>query len=279
MNKNVKIVIDFSEAMNRQATELAYQSTDMPAVTFTWSNNDTRLEIDPVGDLQYTSTGKLYSFKITNTATDLAGNKLTTVNSSFTTFRELTRTLTSVAALDGWVRGDGVVNGANCGANICVGDSGSADNAQYKGFLSFDLSNLETLGLTVANRITSAELSVYQEFQDGSPYADLQLGGKHLILAHVDYGAALNAGDFNTPILDDLGQFSGNGVIGYKTEPDALDSVRDDWANRTSRGNRSQFMFYFAKATDNDGLADVTRLVPGESATTPPELKVKFLVP
>lgn len=275
--KDAKIVIVFSEAMNEQATELAYQSADMPSVTFNWSNNDTTLEIDPVADLDYTSTGKLYSFKLKNTATDVAGNALTAFTSSFTTYHELTRTFKSVAALDGDVRGDG--NVATAGSEIEVGDSGSADNAQYKGFLSFDLSPLETDGLTIPGRITSAQLRVYQEIGSGSPYTDLRLGGKHLLGAHVNYGPALNAGDFNTPILHDLGELSVNDTVEYKLVPDVLESVREDWTNRAGRGSRSQFMFFFPKATDGDGDHDASHLVSGENATTSPELKVTFLVP
>lgn len=277
VNKNVKIVIDFSEAMNRQTTELAYQSADIPAVTFTWSNGDTRLEIDPVGDLEYTSAGKVYRFNLNNSATDLAGNKLAPVTSSFTTFRELTRTLTSVAALDGDVRGDGAVD--TNGVSIIVGDSGASDNAQYKGFVSFDLSSFATEGLTVPGRITSAQLRVYQNGIAGTPYTDLVLGGKHLMAAHVDYGPSLNAADFSTSILHELGELSANAIVEYKLISDALESVRDDWANRASRNNRSQFMFFFARATDGDSVFDAARLTARESTTNPPELRVTFLVP
>ncbi len=274
--KDANIVIVFSEAMNEQATELAYQSTDIPSVTFAWSKKDTQLEIDPVTDLEYTNTGKLYSFKLKNTATDLAGNALNAFTSSFTTFRELTRTLASVSSLDGDVRGDGLVD--TSGVDLEVGDSGTADNAQYKGFLSFDLSSLETNGLTTSDRITSAELRVFQETGSGSPYTDLRLGGKHMLAAHVNYGPALNAGDFNTPILDDLGEFSADDAVEFKSSPNALESARDDWTNRVGRGSRSQFMFFFARATDGDGVLDVAHLLSSENAP-PPELKVKFLVP
>jgi hypothetical protein len=276
--KDAKIVISFSEAMNRQATELAYQSADMPAVTFTWSNGDTTLEIDPVGDLEYTNSGKVYTFKLKNTATDLAGNALNAFTSSFATFRELTRTIESSPTLDGDIRSDGAVNNSGC-PTICVGDSGAVDNAQYKGFVSFDLSSLETEGLTVPDRITSSTLRVFQNDVVSSPYTDLVLGSKHLLAAHVDYGALLSANDFNTPILHDLGDLSTDTALEYKTNPNALESVRDDWANRTTRKNRSQFMLYFPLATDGDGIADVAHFNSSDDASNHPELKVKFLVP
>lgn len=276
--KDATIRIEFSEPMNRQAAELAYQSTDMPSVTFAWSNTDTHLEIDPVGDLDYTKTGKLYSFKIRNTATDVAGNALTAFTSSFTTFRELTRTIESSPTLDGDIRSDGVVNNSNC-PTICVGDSGAVDNAQYKGFVSFELSSLETEGLSVPDRITSATLRVFQNEIVGFPYTDLLQANKHLLAAHVDYGALLNANDFNAPILHDLGDLSTDTSIGYKENAHALEAVRDDWTNRTARKNRSQFMLYFPKATDGDGVADVAHFNSSADASHHPELEVKFLVP
>lgn len=277
--KDANIVIVFSEKMNQAVTQAAYQSADLPAaaVTFIWNAGGTELTINPNADLEYTAAGKNYAFSLTSTATDLAGNPLAPVNSSFTTFRELTRTLSSMAALDGDVRGDGDVETA--GSFMEAGDSASADNAQYKSFVSFDLSGLQADGLTLASRITAAELRVYQEGNIGSPYADLKLGGKSLMAAHVNYGPALNAGDFNTPILHDLGEIAANNIVEYKEKSNALDSVRDDWANRAGRGNRSQFMFYFARATDGDGSHDAAHLTAGESTTNPPQLKVKFLVP
>lgn len=142
VEKDVKIRIEFSEAMNRQATELAYQSADIPAVTFTWSKGDTRLEISPATPLDCTPTGKLYTFKLKSTATDLAGNALAAFTSSFTTFKELTKTLTGVAALDGIVVADGSLDTTDL--SMIVGDD--KNNLQIKAFLSFDLGGLETAG-------------------------------------------------------------------------------------------------------------------------------------
>ena len=275
VTKDVKIVVTFSEAMNKATTELAYQSSDMPAVSFAWSDGDTKLTIDPTGDLAYSVGGTLYSFKLTSTATDLAGNALTEVTSTFRTLRELTRTFESVAVLDGDVRSDGVVNAAACG-NICVGDSALVDNAQYKGFLSFNLTPLATDGLTSSSRITSAVFSAYQMAVDGAPYTDLILGSQRLLVAHVNYGPSLTAPDFNTPILSNEGNLAEDADVEWKAES-VVASVRDDWDNRAARDNRSQYMLYFAKSTDGDGIADIAYF--SESGVNKPELTVKFLVP
>jgi Bacterial Ig-like domain len=273
---NAKIRIEFSEAMNQAATEQAYQSGDMPSVTFLWNANGTKLEIDPAGDLEHTPAGRVYSFKVRNTATDLAGNALSELTSTFRTLRELKRTFESVAALDGNIRSDGNVDASN--TTMLVGDSGNI-NTQHKSFVSFDLAALETDGLTVPQRITGAKMRVFQSLVINTPYSDLQVGDRQLLAAHVVYGSALNFSDFNSAILHDLGEISSSDAGGYKTAQDALESLRDDWAERVTRENRSQFMLFFPLPTDADGEADQIVLNTREAASNSPELEVTFLVP
>jgi hypothetical protein len=277
--KDVKIVVTFSEAMNKTSTVQAYQSADMSSASFAWSEGDTKLEIDPVGDLDYTAGGKEYTFKLTNAATDLAGNALTEVSSTFRTFRELTKTIESSSALDGHVRSDGEVNNVCSGDYICVGDSSLVGNAQYKGFLSFNLSSLETDGLTTSDRITSATLRIYQGAAPlGTPYTDLKLGSKGLIVAHANYGSTLTAGDFNTAPMGEFPETGQSTLVAWKQFEGGLGFARDDWDNRAARGNRSQYVMFFPLATDGDGAVDVVRLNPGEMANSP-QLVVNFLVP
>jgi Bacterial Ig-like domain len=272
---NAKITLEFSEAMNQTATEQAYQSGDMPSVTFKWNANGTKLEIDPVGDLEHTPAGRVYSFKIRNTATDLAGNALSELTSTFRTLRELKQIFTSVAALDGTVRGNGDVIADE--QRMSAGDS--TDNSQAKSFVSFNLNGLEADGLTVPERITGAKMRVFQQFTGGSPYSRLQVGDRRLLAAHVNYGSSLNFSDFNTAILRDLGEIASDTSSGYKLAQNALESVRDDWAQRVTRENRSQFMLFFPLATNGDGIADFTALLSSDSSVERPELEVTFLVP
>jgi hypothetical protein len=278
ISKDVKIKLKFSETMNKTSTELAYASTDMPSVQFTWSENDTTLEIDPVGDLSYTSTGKDYSFSLGAAATDLVGNALNPIASTFKSFKELSATLKSDAARDGWVRSDNQFD--NTGIRLFVGDSTLVDNTQYKSYLSFDLSSLEATGLTTSDRLTSAKLRLFQgNVPDGLPYTNLSLSGKKLIATHVSYGSVLNGSDFNTSVLGEFGTTIDDADLEWKEYWNGLLFVQNDWDNRETRGKRSQYMLYFPKATDGDGSADIAYFNAGDNNSNPPELKITYLVP
>ena len=278
ISKDVKIKLKFSETMNKTSTELAYQSTDMPNVQFSWSENDTILEIDPAGDLNYTLSGKEYSFSLGAAATDLAGNALNPIASTFRTFKELNATLKSDAARDGWVRSDNEFD--STATRLYIGDSTLVDNAQYKSYLSFDLSSLEATGLTTSDLMTSAKLRLFQgDAPDGLPYTNLALNGKKLIATHVSYGSSLNGSDFNTSVLGEFGMTIDDADIEWKEYQNGLLFVQNDWDNRDQRGKRSQYMLYFPKATDGDGSADVARFNAGNNASNQPELKITYLVP
>jgi hypothetical protein len=274
--KDAKITIKFSEPMNKIATQLAYTSTDLPSVQFTWSENDTTLEIDPVGDLNYISTGKEYSFSLGATATDLAGDALSPINSTFRTFKELTTTLKSDAARDGWIRSD---NAVDTTSKLNVGDSTFVDNAQYKSYLSFDLSSLEVSGLTLSDRIILAKLRLFQDFPVGLPYTNLAFNGKKLMAAHVNYGNTLDAIDFNTSILGEFNTTIDDTDLEWKEYLNGLSFVQNDWDNRKARGKRSQYMLFFPKATNGDGIADIAHFKAGDNASNQPELKITYLVP
>jgi hypothetical protein len=280
--RDANIVITFSEKMNQAATQAAYQSADiLPGfVSFSWNAEGTVLTIDPAFDLAYTAIGQAYSFSISNTATDLAGNQLASVSSSFTTFRQLTANLNSIAALDGDVRSDGTVNGCSGVNAFCVGDSGAVGNASYRGFLSFDLSSLPA-ELQSAN-IISATLKVYQEGVSGTPYSDLDdcfiFGCDDLLIDHVNYGSSLNDSDFDATVLQALGELSDTTTVEYKTF-DVKAAAADDWDNRSSRGDRSQYRLRFAKLTDGDGVFDAAEFTSGDAASNKPQLQITYLIP
>lgn len=270
--KDANIVVTFSEKMNQAATQAAYQSTDLPAsdVTFSWNPAGTVMTINPNADLLYTAAGKTYAFSLTTTATDIAGNALPATNSSFKTFRQLTTTLNSTPALDGWVRSDGTVNTTD---ELRIGDSGDVGNATYRSYLSFDLSGLPA-GLTSAN-IVSASLSVYQFSVSGAPYTDLDVGVSDLILDHVNYSTTLTGTDFDPTVYGTLGDISSSALVGSYAKS-VLSALKDD---RSAGRTRSQYRLRFAKLTDGDGNADIAYLRQGESATNKPTLTFTYLIP
>lgn len=300
--KDVDIVITFSERMNQAATQAAYQSSTngiRPAdVTFSWNTEGTVLTINPNTDLAYatgTNTSVValtFTFNLTNTATDIAGNQLAPATFSFKTMRDITQTL-NATNISGWVRSDGAVNDQALCAGLCVGDSGTAANATYRGFLTFDLSGLAST-LESAN-ILSATLRAYQSSTQGNPYADLEdctsSGGplpiiicSDLLAQHVNYGPSLQDSDFDTNTLRGLA-IAGCSFIsgcpsdnGYK-EANALAAVQEDWTNRAARGNRSQYRLRFARNTDADGAVDIAIFSNAGVASNQNQLVVRYLVP
>ncbi|MCX7784351.1 MAG: Ig-like domain-containing protein [Meiothermus sp.] len=271
--KDANIVIVFSEKMNQAVTQAAYQSADLPAaaVTFSWNAGGTELTINPNADLEYTGAGKTYAFSLTSTATDLAGNPLAPVNSSFRTFRQINVILESTAALDGWVRSDGTVDTAS--NELRVGDSTAVDNATYRSYLSFDLSALPA-ELQSAN-VLSAVLKVHQYDVTGAPYTDLDVGSSDLILEHVNYGSSLTQTDFDPTVYANLGDLSSSSAPGDKTRP-VLSALKNDLENNRTR---SQYRLRFAALTDGDGLADLARIYSGNNAANKPTLGITYLIP
>lgn len=267
--QDATIVITFSEPMNRAATQSAYQSADLPAgdVTFSWNDPGTELTLTPSAPLQYTAAGKVYALSLDGSATDLAGNALPGFSSSFRTLRQLSATLGSTPALDGWVRSDGAVN--TDGVALLAGDSGTVDNATYRSYLSFDLGSLT--GVTVV----SATLGAYQNSVTGTPYTGLDVGSSDLRLDHVNYGGSLTSTDFDPEVYATLGDLSSSATLGVKSLA-VLGALNADLAAGRSR---SQYRLRFAALTDGDGQADFAWLHSGEHGEHPPTLEVTYLTP
>jgi hypothetical protein len=278
VTKDSSIVITFSEAMDKTRTEQAFSSTTLPGFSFSWNEDGTVLTVVPSSDLLYSFEGKVYSFSLSAGATDLSGNALqgAPISSSFTTLRQITVFLDSVAPADGSLRDeDGAINPpASCaGESICVGDSGingPLDNSTYLGFLSFDLSSLPE----ALTEITAASLRITQTNTTGAPYTDLG----DLLWDHVFYDV-LDANDAGTPALAVSGQLLSADAGNSTKTTDATSAVQNDWSNRAERGKRSQYRLRFAEETDNDGSTDVAFFTSGEGVSNRPRLSITFLIP
>lgn len=270
------IVVTFSEPMNKLVTQSAYQSASPrltpPVVQFTWDATGTVLTVTPNLALAISNgsdpdpavtVANTFSYQITNVATDLAGNALVTASSTFKTQRRITQDLPILASLTGEVRADGSTSACT---PLCVGDSGTAANAQYKGFVSFDLTNIP-VGV---QSFEFANLSASQTSLFGNPYGTL---GGIITLDQVNFAALDLASAFNigTPIRT-LGSLSTTAAIEVKTLS-VLPAIQDDYAQRVPRGNRTQYRLTFGTPASFNSTLDAA----GFSET--PVLNVRYFLP
>lgn len=250
------IVLEFSEPMDESSTAAAYDSRDLPAadVTFSWNASSTVLTIDPNVDLEYatgtdpaTTMARVYSFSLTEAATDVAGNPLanpTTI--AFSTFRSIEQELVPVSDLTGRIRSNGDVDTFLW---VSAGDtavSGGNANDQMKGFITVDLAELP-------GGISSFELGNLRADQtqvNGTPYANL--GGQvHLLQLSYD---ALGLEAFANPTTQNVGVFSSDATLETK-EIDILEELQSAYDDGGGATNLLQFRLEFSTATD--GAADL----------------------
>jgi hypothetical protein len=288
--KDTNIVIKFSEPMNKIATKAAYESATsriLPIqVSINLSADGTEMTINPINDLLIaggadpaTVVAIPYGYQITNIGTDLAGNALTTSSFGFKTRRQITQNLPGIASLSGDVRTDGAL-GDNCSlgnGDICAGDSSSAGNAQYKGFASFDMTSVPTGVLSFEfatlslNQIQTAKDSVY----GANPYPDL---GNTLNLEHVNF-ATKDLSAFNAAAIRPLGAISSDAALELKSA-NVLVALQEDYAQRATRGDRSQYRIAFPTPSDFDGQKfDIAIFAKPTAASNPSFLQVRYFLP
>lgn len=281
--KGTNVVITFSKAMN--------QSTTLSPATFAWNAEGTVMTVKPNADLVYTSSGKDYSYSLTTTATDKAGNPLGSNTAvSFKTYRQPTDTLTGQTS-DGYVRND---NETLSEVNVlAVGDY--LDNQATRAFTSFDLSSLPA-GLTVDN-IEGANLRLYVNKVVGDPLSNLFSSakcspycfffGKSVIVDSVHFGNALSGSSFELATLSataaGLYAENSNPKLPKFTEKgwnssDVSAMLRADWQERATRGSLSQFRLRFPLGTNADNLEDHIYLDSAEGANKP-QLILTYLIP
>jgi hypothetical protein len=238
---DTNIVVAFSEPMDRVTTQAGYQSADVPAagVTFSWNANSTVLTINPILDLPYaegtapSSPARQFAVSITDTAEDLAGNRLSPAHaSSFWTLRRITQTLTS----SGYWMVDHLSSTAGCDDYVSVGDYGHDD---LLAVLAFDLSDIPA-GIV---EWESAVFAGRQTGVQGTPYGATGLGA---IRAYAMGAVEPSAITFATPVVLDLGVFSSTSSAGVRMI-DAFDAVTADYADRINRGQRSIYRLSFER--------------------------------
>jgi hypothetical protein len=271
VSRDVVIALNFSEPMNKTTTQSAYQSSSPGIrpneVAFEWNPEATTLTVRPNTPLPYaagTDPAALealsFSFNLTNTGTDLAGNKLLPFSASFKTLRQITVRYKSDPLQDGSVDGSAVNNGT-FDMNV---------STTSRGFLSFSLAGLPA-GLQPSS-IASAALRVNAQFP-------MVFTNELIELEHLTYGSTLTASAATVAALRNLGYLSQEPPIAdaWKTAS-VLTAIRDDLTNRLSRSNRSQYRlrctgcsvtFFSGEAADSGG----------DARFKVPELVLEYLQP
>jgi hypothetical protein len=275
--RDTPLVITFSTPMNQEATQAAYQSEGIPSsgVTFSWNEDGTELTVTPNQPLEYatgtdpnTVPARRYSFFISASAEDLAGNRLASPEEfSFSVLRQINGTFFAVRNRDltGSWRSNDTYGAGDCARNeinMCVGDTRvGGTSEQYKGFITFDLS---TLPSTMAS-VSEAQLNLQITGTSGNPFGGL--GG--LFLEHADF-QVIGSQAFDAAPLSELGRIATNGNAGTMLSVNVLSAVEADVTNRVM----TQYRLRFQAETDNDITSDAIL-----SAWDTQSLNLSYLVP
>jgi hypothetical protein len=172
VTSNTEIVLEFSESMDRSTTRAALRTMSGPvAAEQEWSDGDRELRLSPTVPLAYAAgdaetPALTYVVDIAEGARDAAGNVLPPQAFSFQTLRQVTQILLPVnsSELTGSFRADGAPASPSCAGAVCVGDDaqrpGPESPAPYRGFLSFDLTELPESIELVSARIRLQATSI-----------------------------------------------------------------------------------------------------------------------
>ncbi|MFN2166763.1 MAG: CARDB domain-containing protein, partial [Anaerolineae bacterium] len=184
------------------------------------------------------------------------GNNELQVNTQVVPPADVTVTLGSQAALDGFRANNG---GGNTGVDIRLGNGSFFGSPPaelvIRGFMSFDLS-----GIPAGADVTDIELRFYQVNVTGSPYSKLG----NLLFKHVDFGSSLNNAAFDAPELASatLSPHTGAGQWYIITANTVADWIEADLAAGRSR---FQVRLQFSSETDGDGMQDTASIEPAEN--------------
>lgn len=252
------LVITFSEPMDREATESAYLSEDLPSsdVSFGWNDDSTVLTITPNQPLLLAAGGDPalvtaldYTYVVSDLARDAQGAALVARAFSFTTARQITQAYAAIQDRDltGNFRGNGNYGNGDCARNqttVCIGDSANPPDFQFRGFVSFDLRALPP----ELKRLEMAELSFEVEDTNGNAFNSLG----NLLAEHVSF-ELIDGAAFDGDVLASLGVVASAATQGSLIEIDVHDVILADVAAQ----RMTQLRLRFEQETDDDGNADM----------------------
>ncbi len=267
--RDVSIVIRFAQPMNTEATEAAYQSSELPAenLSFSWADDLRTLTLIPHAMLDYAAgaadangqavfAAKTYHYGFDGSACDKTGQPLPALAFAFSTLRQVSLALTADPQRTGnWTDGEGEgIHNCQRAAKapyqptVCVGDD--ANNVRYTGFLSFNLSSLPTTISSFSSARLQANAVAY-----GAPEA---LGENHL--EHVLFEQLGEAALHSAPLAA-LGPFYSGPSLQNATHlvlsEDLTNAVQDDYANRVAHAEHSSFRLGFSKVAADGSWDDL----------------------
>lgn len=254
VRSNAKVVIRFSEPMDRTQTERAVTIADVPA-TFSWDERGMELSLVPLQELRYgrgpdpeNVDAIVYSLRVTGSARDVAGNALEHEHAStFYTSRELSTSLRGNDALIGYA-----VDSSNSLASSVYVDPyvGDAADESMKGFVTADLSRLPP----DTQAVTSATLTVEQYAIEGEPY---RMG--NMLVEHVSFSALEFV--FDAPVKESFGVLFRDPET-KSASVNVTSALQTQLAERADEVGEIQFRFAFEEPAYANGISDEVRLRP-----------------
>jgi hypothetical protein len=253
------IIVTFSEPMDRVATEIAYDSADLPPkdVTFSWSAGDRELTIHPDAELLYGGRvanipkPRSYAYTIGGSACDKAGNQLgDDALLSFMMLNSLTNSLARASMY--------LVHHPSTGSDTVTAACASTDTSTTLG------EETETVGLgvlvgfstsalgevLVPENLVAAKLT-FQTDQSAGLLGDL-------VVDRVNEEPA--SATWDTPKRESLSatHSATSGVMPWSWEADARLGLIDDLQNRTDE--TTQYFIHFALPTNGDASIQLLQL-------------------
>ena len=258
ISRGTNVTVTLSEPMSLLVTQQAFScvagSPSHPVLgTYAWNQAGTEMTFLPAAPFAY---GETVQFQLGTGAQDLAGNGLTKIEKRSFKIIQLGNIRLSAqnvnngsvssgpSVFDPESKGDPAA-WAWAGERYLTG--GTPTDHYYRDFLSFDLASLPANA-----QVKNATLYVYQESAAGDPFVTY---GGPLYAQSVDYGPDLDISDLATPVLPTPcgtapctvpleAALSFSTDTGWKTASAGV-KVEDDWAQKASRGARSQFRLAF----------------------------------
>ena len=235
----------------------------------TWNQDGDELTIVPNDPLQLGEgldpevvEAISYAIMINTSARDVAGNAVEEDYAfEFSTARLILEAHPLVAERSGCL----ALNGETTDAFICAGEGGDQASAHFKGFVTFDISDLPEGIIDLA-----AEVQMHQVLVNCAPYESLG----ELVLHHVEY-TDMVVDYFHATPLGEVGVLSDSPEPGERK----LDVSAFVWDDYESERDTSQFRMEFEVANNFDEHHDVAAFLIHATDTIPaPRLLVLYLL-